>query len=616
MAMHPSESDLLFALLGTELSSVCVCVGLVGLALHRWRLPHTWLFTVTMLSLAWTTAMAPLQGLLGHAHPFVYALSTLLSGYAGPSLMLFSSRAVEPRRPLSLGWLALGLPGTAFAVLVLSDPSMLDFVARFRAPDGPRTHPILTPLYLAHTTGSLGCVLVSAVLVARGVRRAAPSPHRRALSWLLASHVIGVCAVLVYGLLPGLLRWTWLIPLGPVVCAVPTMALLYRSLSALAEAAAAGPRAAAATRQLSSVALSLRGLSEDVAGALARIAESADALGATSLSPEERRALAARVRSGAHDAERIVERMMRFAGGARAQEQDTRVLSRIRAVAYAHRTEPGLDVRVEAGDAAAEARVSVDPAAFDDALAALLSNARAAARPEREARVTVRVAVQRPTTVDPHALGAELDGGDAVRIDVEDDGTGMTADVLERALVPFFTTRPEAGGLGLVDVVSVVRAASGALLLRSTPGLGTSVTLWLPLAAASPSDASLSPEDRSPLAPVVLVTADAKLAELLTLLLDARDVASTTLVPDAAGPRLHHAPGVRTVLFDARDMHPDIDTSARRILSARADVDVVLLGADASLARGLRMLAEARVHVLRRTTSASTLTAALARGSA
>jgi hypothetical protein len=70
------------------------------------------------------------------------------------------------------------------------------------------------------------------------------------------------------------------------------------------------------------------------------------------------------------------------------------------------------------------------------------------------------------------------------------------------------------------------------------------------------------------------------------------------------------------VLFDARDMHPDIDTSARRILSARADVDVVLLGADASLARGLRMLAEARVHVLRRTTSASTLTAALARGSA
>jgi hypothetical protein len=168
----------------------------------------------------------------------------------------------------------------------------------------------------------------------------------------------------------------------------------------------------------------------------------------------------------------------------------------------------------------------------------------------------------------------------------------------------------------LVDVVSVVRAASGALLLRSTLGLGTTVTLWLPLAAASPSDASPSPEDRSPLAPVVLVTADAKLAELLTLLLDARDVASTTLVPDAAGHRLHHAPGVRTVLFDARDMHPDIDASARRILSARADVDVVLLGADASLARGLRMLAEARVHVLRRTTSASTLTAALARGSA
>ncbi len=621
--MHASESDLLFALLGAALACVFVCVGLVGLGLHRWRLPHTWLFTLTMLCIAWTTAIAPLQTPLGPTHPSFYGLSTLLSGYAGPALLLFSSRALAPRRPLSLGWLALGAPGTAFALLVLADASMLDFVVRFRTPDGPRVHPVLTPLYLAHTMQTLGCVVVSAALVGRGIRRAASGPQRRALYWLLTAHVIGVAAVVVYGLLPGFLHWTWLIQIGPALYAIPGVLLLYRSVASLAEAAAVRPRAEAASRQLVAVAHALRGVSADVARALAAIAEDADVLDAPSLSAHDRRGIAGRIRASAHEAERTVERMMRFAGeaptgasGPGASDPTTRVAPRLRSLAHTERRAADLDVRVEVDHTAEDAHAAVDPAALDDAIRALIENARAAGSPDRRTRVALRVAVQRPASVEPDALGAELDGSDAVRIDVEDDGTGMAPDVLERALVPFFTTRPGAAGLGLVDVVSAVRGAGGALLLRSAPARGTTVTLWLPLASLSTLPAHDAASPSCALPAIVVVTRDARLGELLTLLLDARGVTTAVLSPEAAAAHLHRAPEVRTALFDAQDADPTIQAIVRSLLTTRTDVGVILLGADPSLARALRLTTAERVRVLRRGASASAVTVALTRASA
>ena len=72
--------------------------------------------------------------------------------------------------------------------------------------------------------------------------------------------------------------------------------------------------------------------------------------------------------------------------------------------------------------------------------------------------------------------------GDYVTLAVTDNGSGMTADVVERVYEPFFTTK-EAGkgtGLGLSQIFALVRQMAGAITIDTAPGRGTTVTLYLP----------------------------------------------------------------------------------------------------------------------------------------
>jgi signal transduction histidine kinase len=71
-----------------------------------------------------------------------------------------------------------------------------------------------------------------------------------------------------------------------------------------------------------------------------------------------------------------------------------------------------------------------------------------------------------------------------VTLAVRDTGEGMPPDVLERALEPFFTTKPtgKGTGLGLAQVFGIVSHSGGTVDLESVEGLGTVVTLTLPAA--------------------------------------------------------------------------------------------------------------------------------------
>jgi len=69
-----------------------------------------------------------------------------------------------------------------------------------------------------------------------------------------------------------------------------------------------------------------------------------------------------------------------------------------------------------------------------------------------------------------------------VEIQAQDTGCGMAKEVLERALDPFFTTKPEGKGtgLGLTLVYGVVKAHRGQMEIQSEVGKGTTVTLQFP----------------------------------------------------------------------------------------------------------------------------------------
>ena len=70
-----------------------------------------------------------------------------------------------------------------------------------------------------------------------------------------------------------------------------------------------------------------------------------------------------------------------------------------------------------------------------------------------------------------------------VELQVEDDGEGMGPDVLDRAMEPFYTTKPlgKGTGLGLSQVFNTAQAHGGYLTLASEPGRGTRVLLGLPM---------------------------------------------------------------------------------------------------------------------------------------
>ena len=87
--------------------------------------------------------------------------------------------------------------------------------------------------------------------------------------------------------------------------------------------------------------------------------------------------------------------------------------------------------------------------------------------------------------VEP-ALAENPDAGPGhfLSVAVEDNGSGMSDDVIAKAFEPFFTTKdPGQGtGLGLSQVYGFARQSGGWVNLRSSPGAGTSVTLYLPVA--------------------------------------------------------------------------------------------------------------------------------------
>ena len=70
-----------------------------------------------------------------------------------------------------------------------------------------------------------------------------------------------------------------------------------------------------------------------------------------------------------------------------------------------------------------------------------------------------------------------------VSIAILDTGRGMSADVIDKACEPFYSSHKDESmrGLGLAIVRDIVKAHGGKMEIRSTPGEGTSITLYLPV---------------------------------------------------------------------------------------------------------------------------------------
>ncbi|MDE0960926.1 MAG: ATP-binding protein [Planctomycetota bacterium] len=73
----------------------------------------------------------------------------------------------------------------------------------------------------------------------------------------------------------------------------------------------------------------------------------------------------------------------------------------------------------------------------------------------------------------------------AVVIEFEDHGIGIPADEIDLVTDPYYTTKTDGTGLGLSSAFWIVQRHQGRLSIESTPGLGTTVCVVLPLSSKS-----------------------------------------------------------------------------------------------------------------------------------
>lgn len=168
-------------------------------------------------------------------------------------------------------------------------------------------------------------------------------------------------------------------------------------------------------------------------------------------------------------------------------------------------------IRIDTIVAPALARILIDAGELENALINLAINARDA----MPGGGVLAISAENLDFTD-NAIPNELDlaPGTYVRISVADNGSGMPKEVAQRALEPFFTTKPvgSGSGLGLSMVDGLVRQSGGQSRVYSEVGIGTSIQLYLPTTLAAMSAAPVPhgefPRASAPGPEVVLVVED------------------------------------------------------------------------------------------------------------
>ena len=214
----------------------------------------------------------------------------------------------------------------------------------------------------------------------------------------------------------------------------------------------------------------------------------------------------------------------------------------------------------------------IDQAHFQSALLNLMLNARDAMA--TGGRLKIRsYSVQGP--------GAEAGKGGRpagfIGVSVEDNGSGMPPDVVERATEPFFSTRPvgQGNGLGLSQAYGFAIQSGGELQIESTIGHGTTVRLILPTAPQANSVVQLA---MPPKKAILVVEDDSDVLNMVVGMLSAKGYQVYTAEDAAQALQILQRELPIDVLFTDIVMPGDLDgvDLARKAVHIRPNLSVLL----------------------------------------
>ena len=141
-------------------------------------------------------------------------------------------------------------------------------------------------------------------------------------------------------------------------------------------------------------------------------------------------------------------------------------------------------------------QIDADPHQFWKVIINLLKNASEAMN---GASGHIRISTYPLTLTDENAVDffstQALTHGRGVVFQVDDTGSGIPKEVINRMFEPFFSTKAVGRGLGLATVFGIVDVHNGGIAIASEPGKGTSFRVWIPVA----KDTADTPTPPSPL---------------------------------------------------------------------------------------------------------------------
>jgi DNA-binding response OmpR family regulator len=215
------------------------------------------------------------------------------------------------------------------------------------------------------------------------------------------------------------------------------------------------------------------------------------------------------------------------------------------------------------------------------------------------------------------APDAELAAGGYVVLTVTDSGTGMPPEVASKAFDPFFTTKPvgRGTGLGLSQVYNLGRLSRGSARIRSSPGQGTSVSLWLQAGAAADLRAAQGGPDALAAGQgerLLLVDDEADIRHTVARMLIDHGYHVTTAVDGTQALRLlAQSPPDLLILDFAMPGLNGVDV-AKQVQAACPNLPILFLSGHADIEA--LQAAAAGVRLLRKPFSAADLYQAVARG--
>lgn len=324
------------------------------------------------------------------------------------------------------------------------------------------------------------------------------------------------------------------------------------------------------------------GIAHDFNNLLVGILGGATAARALSLRGSDQDQLLETVQAASQRAKDLVTQLLAYAGKSDAPSEPVEVCEVVRGTMRLARTSfgPGVQIRelIEPGGT----WVLASGAQVFQIATNLITNAYEALQ-GLSGTISVRVCAERlsAATLAPMIGAGEASEGEYVRIEVADTGKGMEAEELARVFEPFYSTKPSGRGLGLSAVLGIVRTLRGAIRVESSPGLGTSFCVFLPLSGERPRKRNLetvAPAASSPGRRVLVVDDEPLVREVATtaLRLTGFEVESVESGEEAESVVRANPTRFDGVLLDL--MMPGIDglETLRRLRRVNPDLAVVL----------------------------------------